>query len=222
MQMCANLFVCLNRGVNPGGLGLRPPDFEQGVVDGSWNIIISYHVQEVGPTCMFENGDFWREIIIICPEVAVNGQFLPGDSNSFVKLPEKSKVFGNLPEQIEMLLTRIHDPQISNPIDAAVLEYPYLCLFLCVCVYAYLCVSVSFASVSVRPSVCLSFCLFVCILWPHCFMVHTCKRTFLSSSLCHNRIRRSMNHWTNEPLTKWTVEPIKNWTIETMNQRTTD
>jgi len=35
-----------------------------------------------------------------------------------VKLPEKSKFLGNLPLKIEILLTRIQDPQISNQIDA--------------------------------------------------------------------------------------------------------
>src|SRR6218665_1379451 len=39
---------------------------------------------------------------------------------SFVKLPEKLKFFGNLPVEIEFFLTRIHDPQISNQIGAAV------------------------------------------------------------------------------------------------------
>jgi len=34
-------------------------------------------------------------------------------------LPEKSKFHLNLPGKIEILLTRIHDPQISNQIDAA-------------------------------------------------------------------------------------------------------
>src|SRR6218665_523817 len=38
----------------------------------------------------------------------------------FVKLPgKKSKFLGNLPGKIEILLTRIHDPQISNQIDTA-------------------------------------------------------------------------------------------------------
>ena len=55
---------------------------------------------------------------IICPEVAVNGQFLPGKSTLLVKLPEKPKCFVNLPGKIKILLTRIHDPQISNQIDA--------------------------------------------------------------------------------------------------------
>ena len=33
---------------------------------------------------------------------------------------KKLKIFGNLPVEIEMFLTRIHDPQISNQIDAVV------------------------------------------------------------------------------------------------------
>ena len=37
---------------------------------------------------------------IICPEIAVNDQFLPGKFNFFVKLPEKSKCVENLPGQI--------------------------------------------------------------------------------------------------------------------------
>ena len=42
------------RGANPRGVGIRDPQIlgkgswrSQGVVDGAWNIIISYHVQEV-------------------------------------------------------------------------------------------------------------------------------------------------------------------------------
>jgi len=39
----------------------------------------------------------------------------------FQKLPEKIKIyFTNLPGKIEILLTQIHDPQISNQIDATV------------------------------------------------------------------------------------------------------
>src|SRR6218665_2536245 len=34
---------------------------------------------------------------IICSEIAVNSQFLPGKSEFFVKLPKKSKFFGNVP-----------------------------------------------------------------------------------------------------------------------------
>jgi len=38
-------------------------------------------------------------------------------------LPEKIKIFGNLPVEIEIFWTRIHDPQISNQIDAADFNY---------------------------------------------------------------------------------------------------
>ena len=38
---------------------------------------------------------------IICPRLAVNGQFLPGKSKFFMKLPEKSKFFENLPGKID-------------------------------------------------------------------------------------------------------------------------
>jgi len=83
-----------------------------GVVDGSWNIIISYHVQEVCSKLLKRNR-------IICPEVAVNGQFLPGKSIFFKNCLKKSKFFGNLLGKIKIFLTRIHDPQISNQIDVA-------------------------------------------------------------------------------------------------------
>jgi len=56
---------------------------------------------------------------IICPEVAVNGKYLPGKSKFFVECPEKLKFFGNLLGKIEVLLTRIHNPQTSNQIDTA-------------------------------------------------------------------------------------------------------
>ena len=52
---------------------------------------------------------------------------MPGISNFFQiclkKFASKNRDFFKLPEKIEILLTRIHDPQISNQIDAA-----YLCL----------------------------------------------------------------------------------------------
>src|SRR6218665_1257807 len=38
----------------------------------------------------------------------------------FLNCLKKLKFFGNLPVEIEIFLTRIHDPQISNQIDAAV------------------------------------------------------------------------------------------------------
>ena len=37
----------------------------------------------------------------------------------YVKLPEKMKLFENLPGKIEIFLIQIHDLQISNQIDAA-------------------------------------------------------------------------------------------------------
>jgi len=50
------------------------------VVDGSWNIIISHHLayRKYVPK-------WWRlnRNRIICPDVAVNGQFLPGKSDFF-------------------------------------------------------------------------------------------------------------------------------------------
>jgi len=44
---------------------------------------------------------------------------LVGKYKFFKNLPEKSKFLKNLPGKIEILFTRIHDPQISNQIDAA-------------------------------------------------------------------------------------------------------
>jgi len=72
---------------------------------------------------------------IICPKVAVNKQFLPGNRNFskiclkkskfFKNLPgkidffknclKKSKFLGNLPGKIESLLTRINDPSDFKP-----------------------------------------------------------------------------------------------------------
>ena len=90
--------------------GCNPQILSKGVVDGSWNIIISYHVQEV---CW----KWWllKRNRIICLEVAVNGQFLPGNSNFFLKLSEKTEPFGNLPGKIEIFLTRFHDPPDFKP-----------------------------------------------------------------------------------------------------------
>jgi len=48
---------------------------------------------------------------------------LPGKIDFLVKLPEKSKFFGNLPGKIDIFFTQIHDPQISNQIDAAADDY---------------------------------------------------------------------------------------------------
>jgi len=65
---------------------------------------------------------------IICPEVAVNEQFLPGKSNGFlnclrkskffktlVKLPEKIEISLKCARKIEIFLTRIHDPPDFKP-----------------------------------------------------------------------------------------------------------
>jgi len=47
---------------------------------------------------------------------------LPEKNRNCFKISlEKSKSFENLPGKIEMLFARIHDPQISNQIDAAAL-----------------------------------------------------------------------------------------------------
>ena len=68
-----------SRGVNPGGFGGHdPPEFglwvvgvAGWVVDGSWNIIICYHVQEVCSKVV----TFEEKYRVICSEVAVNEQF---------------------------------------------------------------------------------------------------------------------------------------------------
>ena len=68
---------------------------------------------------------------------------------------EKSNYLGNLPGKIETYrkfpwknrksFTRIHDPQISNQIDAAVCMYvcTYVCMYVCMYVlYTYACMYV--------------------------------------------------------------------------------
>jgi len=57
-----------------------------------WVVKYYYILSCTGST--FESDDFWREI-------AVNSQFVPDKSDIFVKLPKKSKFFGNLPWKIE-------------------------------------------------------------------------------------------------------------------------
>jgi len=67
------------RGVNLGGWGSRPPDFGQRGREILYLIMHRKYVRK------------WRLLRrnrIICLEVAVNGQFLPGKS-IFFKLPEK-------------------------------------------------------------------------------------------------------------------------------------
>jgi len=46
---------------------------------------------------------------VICPEVAVNGQFFCWKIN-FFKLPEKIEIFRKFAWKIEIILTRIHNP----------------------------------------------------------------------------------------------------------------
>jgi len=91
-----------------------------GVVDGSWDIIIPYHVHEVCSKVMAT----FEENRIICPEAAVNGQFCLKNRfflnclkkskffqkftwknlNLFKMCLEKSKFFRNLLGKIEIFL----------------------------------------------------------------------------------------------------------------------
>ena len=104
-QKATNLPMSHHRGVNPGGWGSRPTDFGQG---GRGRVINYYYIL----SC---TGKWWllNRNKIICQEVAINGQFLPGNSNVFkivwkignfrkfawknqiflVKLPDKIKDF---------------------------------------------------------------------------------------------------------------------------------
>ena len=106
------------RGVNPGWFGGRdPPQIfgrrgrggrSQGACGGSWG---SWTVRKrllyliLYRKYMYMYVRKWwllKRNRIICQEVAVNGQFLPGNSN-FFKFPEKSKFFGNLPGKSKFL-----------------------------------------------------------------------------------------------------------------------
>ena len=119
------------RGINPGGS--RLPDFGQ-EGRGSREIFINLFMYRKYVR------KWWllKRNRIICPEVAVNGQFFSWKINILLKLPEKVDIFRKfacknqnfcvkLPEKIkifrkfawEFFFTRIHDPQISNQIDAA-------------------------------------------------------------------------------------------------------
>ena len=90
-----------HRGVNPESWGSRPLDFGHGgrggrrmvvgVVDGPWNIIISYHVQEVCSKVVTLNRNR-----IIYPGVAVNGQFLPGKLIFFGEIAFKNRNFSKI------------------------------------------------------------------------------------------------------------------------------
>ena len=89
---------------------------------------------------MFESRDFWRENRIICPEVAVNGQFLPGRSKVVLNCLRKSKFFGNLPGKSNLLSPGSTTPKISNQIGAAGTNCTYyyvLCLYGCFYVVEY-------------------------------------------------------------------------------------
>jgi len=72
------------RGVNPWGWGSRPPEFVQGVVKGSINIIISYYRKYIRKWWLLKRN------IIIRPEVAVNGHFCLENQN-FCKIALKNR-----------------------------------------------------------------------------------------------------------------------------------
>src|SRR6218665_2452157 len=105
-QTICTLVMFLKSGASIlGGWGSRPPDFGQRGREILYLIMHRKYVRK------------WRLLRrnrIICLEVAVNGQFLPGKS-IFFKLPEKIEFFLNLPGKIELLLTRIHDPPDVKP-----------------------------------------------------------------------------------------------------------
>jgi len=67
----------------------------------------------------------WKiEIFFKLPEKSKFFGNLPRKSDFFVKLPEKNqKKIRNLPVKMDFF-SRIHDPQISNQIDAAALDGP--------------------------------------------------------------------------------------------------
>jgi len=107
-------------------MGSRPPDFGQGPWE-LWNVIISYHVQEVSSK-------------VVTFEEKLNVQVLPWNSKFSLNSLKKSTFFGNLPGKIKFLLWNClkkskffwkfvwknrncfwpgsTTPQISNPIDA--------------------------------------------------------------------------------------------------------
>ena len=99
------------------------PDFGQGGRIGSREILLYLIMYRR----FIRNWLLFKRNRVICPEVAVNGQFLPGKSNIFVKLPEKNRFFLKLSEKFfgEICLENRNflpgstTPQISNQIDAA-------------------------------------------------------------------------------------------------------
>src|SRR6218665_240938 len=112
-----------SKGVNPGGWGVATTqDFG---VEGSQGVVGSWTGREILLYLFMPRKYMYvqkwlllKRNRIICPEVAINGQFLPGKSNSFVKLHRKIEISRKFTWKIEILLTRIHDPQISNQPDA--------------------------------------------------------------------------------------------------------
>ena len=94
-------FLYIVRGVNPGDWEVATPHFGQGVVgEGSWTgrEILLYPI-------MYRKyvRKWWllKRNRIICPEVAVNGQFVHGKSKSFVKLLVKIESFRKFAWRIE-------------------------------------------------------------------------------------------------------------------------
>ena len=75
---------------------------------------------------------FWNEwlkshsdIFIFAWKIKIFWKFLPRKSNYFGEIIwKKSNFFKNLPGKIKIVFIRIHDPQISNQIDAAVSYRP--------------------------------------------------------------------------------------------------
>lgn len=92
------------RGVNPGNWGSRSLTFwawaswgSQGVVDGSRNMIISYHVQaECSKVVTLKIKR------IIWPEVAVNIHICLENGNLLVKLHGKIEIFGNFLAKLDL------------------------------------------------------------------------------------------------------------------------
>src|SRR6218665_1720782 len=139
-MVTSNKILDQHQGRQSWGVGGHDPQIlSSGGLQGGCGRVVKYYYILSCTESMFESGDFLKRIRIICPKVAVNGQFLPGQS-TFLKLPEKSKFFGNLPawknrnsfvklpEKIEMFrniawrnrffLSVSTTPQISNLIDA--------------------------------------------------------------------------------------------------------
>ena len=84
----------LPQGRQSWGLGVatrRPPDFGQGGREILYMYLIM-HRKYVRKWWLLKR----NRIILICPEVAVNGQFLSGKSKFYLKLPEKNRNFSEI------------------------------------------------------------------------------------------------------------------------------